>query len=63
MIDAAEINQRGFFCFERVDHGREVDTLFGSFKAQDLHAEFFCLIAEVLRHALAVEGLVMDNID
>ncbi len=63
MIDAAEINQRGILGFERVDHRREVGAFFGAFEAENIDAELFRFVAKIVRDALAVKRLVVNDVD
>src|SRR5918994_5110114 len=63
MIDAAEIDQVRLSRFQWYDHRGKVCPLFSAVVAQDIESQLLGFVAEVVRHALTVQRLVMNNID
>src|SRR4029079_5769113 len=63
VINAAEVDEIGILGLERNDHRREVGALFSAVKTQGGEAELLCLVAKIFRNTLAVEGLVVDDVN
>src|SRR3972149_3514466 len=63
MIDPAEIDQIRVFGFHWDDHRPEVGTLLSPVVTQNFEAELRGFVPEGISHSLAVEGLVMHDIN